>query len=200
MSFVSSKGNILCRLINIELYKIFAIINRAIQGLHCSWNQLWILSISMVSCGYSAILLLKLWHEWVITYHIKQWYIITCPSPNLIWGLWCQKLVSQAWISNCIPQYSVRCNDLFKSEIPAPGTKVFIQTLLVNKVYEVTAQNVGAIDRVGNTVGCNYLSMSEISISGTKVFNINFVGKPGPWSYCPPCWHNWQSRVDTARL
>ena len=36
MSFVSSKGNILCRLINIELYKIFAIINRAIKGLHCS--------------------------------------------------------------------------------------------------------------------------------------------------------------------
>ena len=32
MSFVSSKGNILCRLINIELYKIFAIINRVIKG------------------------------------------------------------------------------------------------------------------------------------------------------------------------
>ena len=35
VSFVSSKGNILFRLINIELYKIFAIINRAIKGLHC---------------------------------------------------------------------------------------------------------------------------------------------------------------------
>ena len=35
MSFVSSKGNILCRLINIELYKIFAIINRTIKDLHC---------------------------------------------------------------------------------------------------------------------------------------------------------------------
>ena len=35
MSFVSSKGNILCRLIKIELYKIFVIINRAIKGLHC---------------------------------------------------------------------------------------------------------------------------------------------------------------------
>ena len=32
---MSSKGNILCRLIKIELYKIFAIINRAIKGLHC---------------------------------------------------------------------------------------------------------------------------------------------------------------------
>ena len=28
----------LCRLINIELYKIFAIINRAIKGLHCIWD------------------------------------------------------------------------------------------------------------------------------------------------------------------
>ena len=36
MSFVSSKGNILYRLINIELYKILAIINRAIKGLHCT--------------------------------------------------------------------------------------------------------------------------------------------------------------------
>ena len=36
MSFVSSKSNILCRLINIELYKIFAIMNRAIKGLHCT--------------------------------------------------------------------------------------------------------------------------------------------------------------------
>ena len=36
MSFVSSKGNILCGLINIELYEIFAIINRAFRGLHCT--------------------------------------------------------------------------------------------------------------------------------------------------------------------
>ena len=36
VSFVSSKGNILCRLVNIQLYKIFAIINRAIKGLHCT--------------------------------------------------------------------------------------------------------------------------------------------------------------------
>ena len=39
MSFVSSKGNILCWLIKIELYKIFAIINRAIKGLHCISNH-----------------------------------------------------------------------------------------------------------------------------------------------------------------
>ena len=39
MSFVSSKGNILCRLVKIELYKIFAIINRAIKGLHCTFKN-----------------------------------------------------------------------------------------------------------------------------------------------------------------
>ena len=39
MSFVSSKGNILCRLIKIELYKIFAIINRAIKGLHSTFTN-----------------------------------------------------------------------------------------------------------------------------------------------------------------
>ena len=36
---MSSKGNILCRLIKIELYKIFAIINRAIKGLHCTFDN-----------------------------------------------------------------------------------------------------------------------------------------------------------------
>ena len=39
MSFVSSKGNILCRLIIIELYEIFALINRAIKGLHTVSNH-----------------------------------------------------------------------------------------------------------------------------------------------------------------
>ena len=38
VSFVSSKGNILCWLIKIELYKIFALINRAIKSLHCISN------------------------------------------------------------------------------------------------------------------------------------------------------------------
>ena len=50
VSFVSSKGNILCRLVKIELYKIFAIINRAIKGLHCIWflhsTQLTVVNVS----------------------------------------------------------------------------------------------------------------------------------------------------------
>ena len=35
-----------------------------------------------------------------------------------IWGLWCQKQVSQAGINSCIPQYSVGCNYLSMPEIP----------------------------------------------------------------------------------
>ena len=51
MSFVSSKGNILCRLIKIELYKIFTIINRAIKGLHCILHEGLIGSYLYGSCG-----------------------------------------------------------------------------------------------------------------------------------------------------
>ena len=43
-----------------------------------------------------------------------------------IWGLWSQKAVSQARISNCIPQYSVVCNYLSLPRILASGTKVLI--------------------------------------------------------------------------
>ena len=47
--------------------------------------------------------------------------------PNMnIWGLCPQKQVSQAGISNCIPQYSVACNYLSMPEIPASGGKVLI--------------------------------------------------------------------------
>ena len=42
------------------------------------------------------------------------------------WGLWCQKLVPQAGISNCIPQYSVGCDYLFLPELPSSCTKVLI--------------------------------------------------------------------------
>ena len=43
-----------------------------------------------------------------------------------IWGLWHQKQVSQAGISNCIQQYSVGCNYLSLPEIPASGDRVLI--------------------------------------------------------------------------
>ena len=53
--------------------------------------------------------------SWLVCY--KFWYIR---------GLWCQKQVSQAEISNCIPQFSVGCNYLSMPDIPASYTKVLI--------------------------------------------------------------------------
>ena len=46
-----------------------------------------------------------------------------------IWGLWHQKWVSQAEISNYIPQFTVGCNYLSLSEISVCRTKVFIFAL-----------------------------------------------------------------------
>ena len=42
-----------------------------------------------------------------------------------------QKQVSQAWVSNCIPQSTVGYNPLPKPEIPASGTKVPICVVIV---------------------------------------------------------------------
>ena len=47
-------------------------------------------------------------------------------NPYHIWGLWQQKQVSQAGVRNYIPQFTVGCNYLSLSEIPASGTKVLI--------------------------------------------------------------------------
>ena len=56
-----------------------------------------------------------------------------------IWGLWRQKQVSQAGISNYIPQFTVGCNYLSLPEIPASDAKVLIylsnnhQRMSINK-------------------------------------------------------------------
>ena len=77
----SSKGNILCRLINIELYKIFAIINRAIKGLHC---------ICMKSCCRSKKIII----------HTQNWHLISCPRGQvmecLVWII-AMTILSQQW-------------------------------------------------------------------------------------------------------
>ena len=54
VSFVSSKGNILCRLVKIELYKIFAIINRAIKGLHCISEHMLEIKVFLYYCPQDA--------------------------------------------------------------------------------------------------------------------------------------------------
>ena len=68
MSFVSSKGNILCRLIKIELYKIFAIINRAIKGLHCTDISYRTVAshetdITIILISYIFIIIILSWHH-----------------------------------------------------------------------------------------------------------------------------------------
>ena len=59
------------------------------------------------------------------------------PTGWFIWWLWCQKQVSQAGISNCIPQHTVGCNYLSLPEIPASGDKVFISYLQISILIEI---------------------------------------------------------------
>ena len=54
-----------------------------------------------------------------------------------VWGLCHQKQVSQAGISNCIPQYSVGCNYLLLPEIPASGDKVLICALVIGNGFSI---------------------------------------------------------------
>ena len=53
-------------------------------------------------------------------------YIYTIYIFGYIWGLCCQRQVSQAGISNYIMQFTVWCNYLSLPEIPASGNKVLI--------------------------------------------------------------------------
>ena len=56
------------------------------------------------------------WNDWV---KAVKWVVDVSGK----WRFRCQKQVSQARISNCIPQYSVGCNYLSMPEIPASGAK-----------------------------------------------------------------------------
>ena len=111
VSFVSSKGNILCRLIKIELYKIFAIINRAIKGLHC--NEL---KTSWVWWGNQA---LSFFNHWGRVTHI-------CVSNDLtIIGFMACRLVgakslSEPMLECCLlnpgEQISMKSSNIFIQE------------------------------------------------------------------------------------
>ena len=59
----------------------------------------------------------------------SYWMSLSNPLGNdvhKIWGLCYQKQVSQAGISNYIPQFTVGCNYLSLPEMPASGNKVLI--------------------------------------------------------------------------
>ena len=70
-------------------------------------------------------------------------------SVWLKWGISCQKQVSQAGISNYIPQFTVGCNYLCLPEIPASLDTQF-------------------------TVGCNYLCLPEIPASVDTQFTVGY--------------------------
>ena len=61
------------------------------------------------------------WSFFITVIFNDQWF---CFLTIHIWGLSCQKQVSQAGISNCIPQNIVGCNYISLPEIP--GDKVVI--------------------------------------------------------------------------
>ena len=106
---------------------------------------------------------------WWITLSIISNTFITCTRPLVnttadIWGLWCQKQVSQAGLSNYLPQFTVGCNYLSLPEIPASGAKVLIYVTewslwLSQNWYELVI-GVSRI-RLSNHIKkilCNYLS------------------------------------------
>ena len=66
---------------------------------------------------------------WTITHCLGLGYETLVSAVCLsifLWGLCCQKQVSQAGISNYIPQFTVGCNYLSLPEIPASGNQVLI--------------------------------------------------------------------------
>ena len=63
---------------------------------------------------------------WIL---LSGMFMVMCQliqALSCVWGLSCQKRVSHAGKSNCIPHNTVGCNYLFLAGVPAPGTKVHI--------------------------------------------------------------------------
>ena len=63
------------------------------------------------------------------------------PRSRHIWRLCCQKQVSQAGISNYIPQFTVGCNYISLTEIPASGNKVLICEWIASLISIIGARN-----------------------------------------------------------
>ena len=96
-----------------------------------------------------------------------------------IWGLWYQKQVSQACISNCIPHNTVGCNYLCMPEISAPGAKLISGKWGLWHQKQVSQACISnCIPQ--NIVGCNYLCMPWIPAPGAKLLICNVVD-------CAPC-------------
>ena len=87
--------------------------------------------------------------KWIIWIQKKHYNVTKNEAASkkftyYTWELWCQKHVSQPWISNCIPQHSVGCIYLSMPKIHTSGTKIliyitYIQTsLYMNNKFNVS--------------------------------------------------------------
>ena len=83
-----------------------------------------------------------------------------------IWGLWCQKQVSQAGISNYIPQVTVGCNYLSLPEITAADTKVLIFWWYVLDMY---------LD--------SFLAYETYTVNSILIYNDTWVLNDSPGSF-----------------
>ena len=106
------------------------------------------------------------------------------PLEPSIWGLGCQKHVSQAGISNCIPHYRVGCNYLSIPEVPAVGAKVLISpccSKVVNKIinslwpFDYIWQHISRSTLAQVMTCClmapgHYVTQSLIIFTQTKMF------------------------------
>ena len=82
------------------------------------YNLYFIKRSASIAAKYRTQKLCRLMNPiWASSHWIITWLVN--------WGRWCQKQVSTAGISNCIPQFTVGNNYLSLPEIPASGAKVF---------------------------------------------------------------------------
>ena len=127
-------GILLIRTLGTNFSEIFSEIHKfSFRKIHLKMSSgKWRPSCLSQLYPFLSELMVKLCHGALINFY---WHIT-------VWGLWYQKQVSQAWISNSIPQNIIACNYLSMPEIPY-------------MVY---------------TVRCNYLAIPEITASGNTIF------------------------------
>ena len=102
--------------------------------LHLSCINPLIYHIYLLSCHYLLSFPSFNFPLWISFYWGTIVSLLLFPELyHCIWGLCCQKQVSQAEISNYIPQFTVGCSYLSLPEIPASGSKVhiFVYKLLI---------------------------------------------------------------------
>ena len=75
--------------------------------------------------------------------------------------------VYQAWISNCIPQYSVLCNYLSMPEIPTPGTKVL--TYVRVYLHGIQTNNEYQLDDFFTGHDCSTFTPARVCRPGRRV-------------------------------